>query len=145
MSATTIDLPSAIPNGTTARLSFRILAKTRNGTEFIVSIQAGGPTALYSVTASVESSTLVHGPPSILFDDLASNWCGWIGEKRWEDHDGTVQLIATYDRTGHVLLTVILRIYPYGEDRVQVTLLYEAGSLERISRLVSDLFDDHAT
>jgi|KBSMisStandDraft_5_1062788.scaffolds.fasta_scaffold568029_1 hypothetical protein len=137
---TTIDFPSILPNLRKARLSFRILPNSGgHGTAFLVSVETS------ELTASVESSTSVKGPPSILFKDIASNWRGWAGEKHWEDLDETVQLIATCDRTGHVQLTVIFALYPYPKDHVRVSLSYEAGSLEQMSMLLSDLFDRHAT
>jgi len=141
--ATAIDLPGILVNGWRSRLCFRNLRRTFGvGTEFIVSVEKSHP--FHSpLAASVESSTHVVGPPSIFFEDLASNWRGWFGEKCWKDLDETVQLIAKCDRGGHVCLTVILTILP--EDQLRVSLMYEAGSLESMSRLVSELFNDHAT
>ena len=132
--------PTAIdfPSHDGSKLSFRILGQSFRATDFLVSVESK------FVTASVEADTFFKGPPSLLFTDLAKNWRGWSGEKVWKDIEGKVKLVATSDLTGHIEVRVTLRSVDQ-RDSAQVTLMYEAGALERMSKLLRSLFAADAT
>jgi len=79
--------------------------------------------------------------PSEFFNDLADNWKGWRGEKRWESLEGEFSLIAATDLSGHVSLTATLNSLGAHESwRSTTTLGLEAGQLDRIHRQISAFF-----
>src|SRR5260370_41832297 len=41
-----------------------------------------------------------------LFADLARNWRGWEGEKRWESLEAELKLACSCDRLGHVQVRI---------------------------------------
>lgn len=81
-------------------------------------------------------------PPSVLFEDIASHWSGWNGEKGWSALEGECAFAATCDSTGHITLT--LRLLPHALPpcwHAQVALVLEAGSLERVARDAATFFE----
>jgi hypothetical protein len=76
----------------------------------------------------------VAGLPQF-FSDIAANWRGWQGEKRWESLEGDFKLSCFSDGLGHIDITVELssRITdPVGWD-VRCALTVEAGQLDSIA------------
>jgi hypothetical protein len=60
-------------------------------------------------------------PPADLFEDIARNWQGWSGPKRWAAGEGEYSLSATSDSTGHITLVAELHAATYprsGPSRV---------------------------
>jgi hypothetical protein len=73
--------------------------------------QRGDDEAIYGVclragwmTAETEMTTYLYGPPTKFFEDMASSWRGWDGQKTWAEIEGRVSFAATIDRLGHVAL-----------------------------------------
>ena len=123
----------SLPTRDGAILSLSILGRSAAQTDFLVSVK------LPWVHASREASTYAIGPPSLLFTAMAADWRGWEAEKRWEDLESRVSLLATSDKTRHVFLQVIL-VGPNYRDRADVILNYEAGQLDVMSRRVAQAF-----
>jgi len=68
------------------------------------------------------------------FRDLAVNWRGWSGKKKWASLEGELSFAAESDSTGHTYLKTRLRSGPYPFDwAVSFVLLLEAGQLENIA------------
>lgn len=73
--------------------------------------------------------------PAAFFDDLASHWRGWKGEKSWASLEGQLSFRATCDSLGHIQLRVRLRDdFGRAEWTVEGTLELEAGQLEALAR-----------
>jgi hypothetical protein len=121
-----------------SRLSVALLGRTEHETNFSVSVETPW------LRASAPASTYVNGSPAALFRDLADNWRGWTGEKRWEDIEGRVRFAAMTDSKGHVSLNVGLKGQNY-PDRADVSLRFEAGALDAMSRRVNSLFSSDET
>jgi hypothetical protein len=78
------------------------------------------------------------------FKDVAADWKGWRGEKRWESLEGDVSLVATHDGGGHVDLIVELRPQTAPGHRgieqiwkLEGVLQLEAGQLDQLVRDVA--------
>ncbi len=72
------------------------------------------------------------------WSDLALNWRGWDGTKRWTSLEPDLQLSAVMDKTGHLTLTVKLEHGTPWRWRTEVELILEAGQLEQIAALARD-------
>jgi uncharacterized protein DUF6228 len=70
---------------------------------------------------------------SEFFDDLAKNWRGWKGAKKWEAYEGGLGLSCTSDRLGHITVTVELREGSPERWLVRGEVPLEAGQLERLA------------
>jgi hypothetical protein len=89
-----------------------------------------------SATAFLELEDWGGGSAALraYFRDLAANWKGWIGEKRWADDQGTAELVASHDGLGSISLRV--RLVVLGGDRDEgawvatATVIVDAGALE---------------
>jgi len=102
----------------------------RGGDRFKVGIRGSH----VSGTASISSFEPVKSRLADFFRDLAVHWEGWKGKREWASLEGDLALSATSDSTGHISLQVRLRSGPYPFDwSLSVTLLIEAGQLERIA------------
>lgn len=86
----------------------------------------------------VGASTYVTGPVSAFFREMAEAWTGWDGVKRWAALDGELSLSATTSRLGQVALKIELATLT---STMSTNLALEAGSLERIAREVSQVFE----
>jgi hypothetical protein len=76
------------------------------------------------------------------FEDLATHWDGWVGEKVWEDDAATFRLRATHDGKGLVLLQVEVANLPYeavGTWTARVAVPIEPGALDGISASMREL------
>jgi hypothetical protein len=103
-----------------------------------------------SFSASLESvkfagctSVLMYhsGPPSLLFDEMARDWMGWVGTKTWADLDDQLRIEATADLTGHTSLVVTMRDSSDPATwRLEATLELEAGHLPELAKLVRKTF-----
>ena len=67
------------------------------------------------------------------FRDLATEWRGWSGEKRWESLEHQLALTATSDATGHTYLIVELVGGPLYDWRLRGSLVLEAGQLDGLA------------
>ncbi len=72
-----------------------------------------------------------------LFEDMAIEWRGWSGAKRWRSLEGKIELSATHDGLGRIGLLVVLS-EPYGEWKAEGTVALEAGSLDTPARRLRD-------
>ena len=90
-------------------------------------------------SGEVLASTYVNGPPTTLFDDMATSWTGWSGSKDWHAIDGDLSFGATITSLGNVTLVVEMSANS-GDDTLKATLKLEAGSLDRIAHDVRSIF-----
>jgi len=90
-------------------------------------------------SGEVLASTYVSGPPTSLFDDMATSWTGWSGSKDWHAVDGDLSLTATSTSLGKVTLVVEMSANS-GDDTLKATLKLEAGGLDRIAHDVRSIF-----
>ena len=115
------------------RLVLRVLRRNDAATSFSVTLRAPW------LIASAEANTLVNGPPSMLFAEIAEYPLGWQDEKTWEDLEGHVRMTATCPRTGRVDLNVIVTGPDY-RDRAELTIPLPTASLATLSLRVGALF-----
>jgi hypothetical protein len=115
------------------RLVLRVLRRNDAATSFSVTLRAPW------LIASAEANTLVNGPPSMLFAEIAEYPLGWQDEKVWEDLEGHVRLTATCPRTGQVDLNVIITGPDY-RDRAELTIPLQTAALASLSHRVAALF-----
>jgi hypothetical protein len=104
---------------------------------FRVSLASPG----FSATARIENPPYGR-PPSDLFEDLAQNWKGWAGEKKWRSMEDELTLIAVRDSVGHIFLTA--KIHSNEIPAVwsaKATVMIDAGQLEQISRTFLRFFE----
>ncbi len=110
-----------------------------------------GKGCLESYAVSVETPGLsarvrVENPPygsspAAFFAELAKQWRGWKGEKRWGSMEGELDLAAVSDSTGHVRLTVRMRPDAYPAVwSATASVLIEAGQLEGLERRFAEFF-----
>ena len=67
------------------------------------------------------------------FAELARDWRGWEGTRRWESLEGELTLLAESDRSGHVYVRVHLHDGAPARWMVELRLTLEAGQLERLA------------
>jgi hypothetical protein len=81
-------------------------------------------------------------PPTKLFVDIAREWSGWKGEKKWGALEGEYNLSATCDSLGHITLKVGMmpNAYPPVWSAI-VSLVIEAGQLDKLAREVETFFN----
>lgn len=74
------------------------------------------------------------------FEDLAENWKGFDGEKKWSSLEGEFGLDCTSDNLGHFALEATIR---NNEDTryARKTIFIESGQLENISLEAKDFFN----
>jgi len=79
-----------------------------------------------------ELNVYLYMSPSIagFFGDLATNWNGWKGIKKWSSFEGELSIEASCDSTGHITFIINLSngAPPYWQ--VQATITCSAGQLE---------------
>ena len=115
-----------------ASLSMRVTSRASDETLFIATISDP------PFHGEVGASTYVTGPVSAFFREMAEAWTGWDGVKRWAALDGELSLSATTSRLGQVALRIELATLT---STISTNLALEAGSLERIARDVSQIFE----
>jgi hypothetical protein len=122
-------------NGTRCKLQLAIDAD-----EFIVTITDHGLTA----EARGWWNSEMEEPQQLarFFEDLASDWRGWDGQKSWRALERPFFLSATHDGLGHVTLTVRLEegwVDPNWSAEAHLAI--DAGGLTelatRVARFVS--------
>ncbi|MBA2733704.1 MAG: hypothetical protein H0U54_12520 [Acidobacteria bacterium] len=62
------------------------------------------------------------------FEDLAANWKGWNGEKKWTSLEGELSLVCTTDSVGHISIEVTL----FDGWNVRNVFYVDAGQLDQI-------------
>ena len=74
------------------------------------------------------------------FENLAENWKGFDGEKKWSSLEGEFSLDCTSDNLGHFALEATIR---NNEDTryARKTIFIESGQLENISLEAKDFFN----
>lgn len=74
------------------------------------------------------------------FQDLAENWKGFKGEKKWNSLEDEFRLTCTSDNLGHFALEIVIRDF---EDlRCAIKTIYlESGQLEEIALEVRKFFN----
>ena len=77
---------------------------------------------------------------SEFFDDLAKNWRGWKGLKKWEAYEGGLCLSCTTDRLGHITVTVELREGSPERWLVRGDVPLDAGQLEPLAWEMRDFY-----
>ena len=106
-----------------------------NGTalsdSFVVKIQS------YEVRAEGRASSFMAADLGDYFQEIAENWRGWSGEKKWRTLENEFELTATADNTGHVRLEFFLRSpYTGYQWELRGALELEAGQLDSIANEV---------
>jgi hypothetical protein len=81
-----------------------------------------------------------HGHLSEFFGDLAVNWKGWSGEKKWSSLEGEVELSCSCDSLGHIEIGVTLNGRLSGGWIVRNPLFVDAGQLEQIAFQLKEFF-----
>ncbi|MCA1566541.1 MAG: DUF6228 family protein [Acidobacteria bacterium] len=87
-------------------------------------------TRVYNIEHTGGASNL----PAFL-EDMASNWRGWRGEKRWASIEGDLKLICTSSTLGHITIVVELDSYvddPYIWD-VRCSIVLESWQLDALA------------
>jgi len=133
-----VETVSIHSNGSSGELTFHNPAPRSGAIEqFDVTLTLPGINA----TVSVYGLEIIG--PSQFFGELASSWKGWKGEKTWRSLEGELELSATCDKLGHVILTVQLN-----QDRGSKTewilkgsILLEAGQLSSLDRDMKSFLD----
>lgn len=120
--------------GDGSKLSFRTTKRIARDTQFETTVQTPW------LRCVAPSSTYMCGPPTTFFAELAANWRGWDGERRWADLERRVTLAASADSLGHVTIKVTLK-GPNYQDLAEVRLIFEAGALEHMSAEMASMFD----
>ena len=68
------------------------------------------------------------------FSELALDWKGWDGIRRWASLEGEFEICCTHDGLGHVETEATLRSSPYTHSwTAQVRFELSAGSLDEIA------------
>lgn len=82
-----------------------------------------------------------YGSMQQFFEDIAVNWKGWKGEKKWSSLEGELSFVCTSDDLGHVAIEVALsaRLYEDGWE-VRNVLYVDAGQLTGIAAQITKFF-----
>jgi hypothetical protein len=73
----------------------------------------------------------------LFFEDLAANWKGWSGEKKWSSLEGELSLVCTSDSLGHIEIEATLKdIWS-----VRNSFYVDAGQLQSIAIDVGKFFN----
>jgi hypothetical protein len=92
-------------------------------------------------SGSVGVSCYHSGFPNVLFDDLAANWKGWDGEKKWSSLEGELHLSAKTDQWGHIFLNVLIHVRNgYDDWDLSSELSIEPGQLDTLAKALNILF-----
>lgn len=77
-----------------------------------------------------------NGNPTAFLEDLANNWKGWEGEKKFETYESELIIEASHDGRGHIDLQVYLSTNqePRNPWNVKALIELEAGDLERLAK-----------
>jgi len=79
--------------------------------------------------------------PTKLFEEMASEWQGWKGEKNWGSLEGEFDISATSDSTGHITLVASVRSGHLPPCSKTITeLILEAGQLENLNKHAKEFF-----
>jgi hypothetical protein len=78
------------------------------------------------------------GGLSAFFANLAQEWRGWDGHRRWSAYAEGLQLEARMDRLGHVTLHVVLQ--RSGDWTIEGDVVLDAGQLAGVANEVDALF-----
>ncbi len=108
---------------------------TRNATEVGFNVHVRTP----HFSGQAPSSTFMNGSPSSMFDEMATEWRGWNGQKTWQDLESRVSLSALTDSTGHITLTVELKGSDY-DSGLKVNLMFEVAQLDEMAFATKELF-----
>ena len=101
--------------------------------------------SLHSDSHSANMRVSTHTDPfgvTRLFNEAASDWRGWSGEKYWESLEGDFRLALTSGSTGHIGLKVFISHDCGNPDpwRLNAELGIEAGQLESVALNIERFF-----
>ena len=127
-------------DGTVLRFSDPVASRDEEGLAcFTVSLS--GPL----IQASARIDSFESGNLPAYFENIAACWKGWKGEKRWENVENELELVATSDSLGHVFLSFTLRSgHSDFAWTVSGRLLLEAGQLDAIAQEMSAFYATRA-
>ena len=125
----TIELKSSVDGST---LTFSKTASSRDGIDFDVAVR----TPFFAGVAP--ASTYLNGSPSLMFAEMAKEWRGWKGTKRWSDLEKRVTFEAECDSLGHIKLVVELIGQDY-DAKLRVLLGFDSGQLDAIHQSIAEL------
>ena len=69
-----------------------------------------------------------------LFEEMAREYRGWKGEKKWFATEDQLSLTCTSDRTGHAFILITMRPDNYETWEVEAHLQLDAAQHEQIAR-----------
>lgn len=113
-------------------LTFTITDRFEEAIDFNVQVKTPS-------SGTAPSSTFMAAPLAAWFEDMADDWKGWKGEKKWGDLESRVLLSATTDSTGHITMRVTLA-GPECDSELRVNIRFDAGQLEGMASDVALLF-----
>jgi hypothetical protein len=83
-----------------------------------------------------------HGDFRALFEEMAREWRGWKGEKKWNSIEGNLALACTHDGLGHIEVHVELGLGVPSAWRASGSLIVEAGQLDALARAATRFLDE---
>ena len=102
----------------------------------VVGIWAGGLQARTVVTFS-------DGPwnPARFFAELAADWRGWAGERRWRALEGEMDIEASHDGRAHVLVAVTVKRagMTFAPDAWSARIVFALEAGEQLAGVARDL------
>ena len=110
--------------------------RRRDGSEsFIITIRELGLKASQSVYAWDPRGESLPD----FFTELAKNWRGWEGKRKWNSFEGEFELVCSHDRIVHIAIEMTLK--SPGSWTVQSSLNAVAGELDNIAKEITIFFD----
>jgi hypothetical protein len=78
------------------------------------------------------------------FAELAAEWNGWTGERRWASYEGGLSLLCAHDGLGHVTVAVRLAEANSRAWTADGIVPVDAGQLDQVARDLSVFFGGHS-
>ena len=119
------------------RLSFSLTWESRNYWAAVLS--GPGATAQRRVVAFAP-----FGDFRILFAEMAHDWRGWEGTKRWASLEGELKFSCASDGLGHVTIEIDLETEPVAPSNWRTTggIVVEAGQLDALAKSAAAFLDE---
>jgi hypothetical protein len=89
------------------------------------------------------TATLSDGPwnPAEFFTELAADWRGWAGERRWRALEGEMEIEASHDHRAHVLIAVTIKRpeMTFARDAWSARIVFALEAGEQLTGVARDL------
>ena len=116
------------------------LTSTKDGVRLMLS-PVGPRTYSASIAGrNLNVSTTIHDVLGEIYvfpkfwEELASSWKGWSGERTWSSLEGDLKFTATSDNLGHITIRCHLSSGGFEGWSITVWLHCEAGALDSLAR-----------